>query len=129
MAEHELKVWPEFWPALASGEKTFELRKDDRGFRAGDILWLREWSKAAGYTGDYCIEKIILEREVLGIRYLEFNPMCYSLSLCPFPGPLDHPFTNIHTDCSTVIPFRDEARRHPNAAADVQDVFACAYVT
>jgi hypothetical protein len=50
--EHELKVWPEFWDALASGEKTFELRKDDRGFRAGDVLYLREWNpRSETYSG------------------------------------------------------------------------------
>lgn len=43
--EHELKVWPEFFKALVSGEKTFELRHDDRGFRVGDVLWLREWRR------------------------------------------------------------------------------------
>jgi hypothetical protein len=49
--EHELKTWPEFFTRLLSGEKTFELRKDDRGFQAGDTLWLREWSRSGGYTG------------------------------------------------------------------------------
>lgn len=43
MSEHDLKVWPRFFDALLSGEKTFEVRKDDRGFRAGDTLLLREW--------------------------------------------------------------------------------------
>jgi hypothetical protein len=43
MAEHELKCWPEFFRPLLSGEKTFEVRRDDRGFRVGDILWLREY--------------------------------------------------------------------------------------
>ncbi len=43
--EHELKVWPEFYAALASGEKTFELRRDDRGFNVGDVLYLREWRR------------------------------------------------------------------------------------
>src|SRR3954470_11426726 len=45
--EHELKCWPEFYKALVSGEKTFELRKNDRGFRVGDVLWLREWRRLA----------------------------------------------------------------------------------
>ena len=45
MSEHELKTWPEFYRCLESGEKTFELRKDDRGFRAGDVLRLREWRR------------------------------------------------------------------------------------
>lgn len=37
---HKLKVWPEYWDALASGEKKFEVRRDDRGFQRGDILAL-----------------------------------------------------------------------------------------
>ena len=37
---HELKTWPQFWPALCDGSKTFELRKNDRGFEVGDILIL-----------------------------------------------------------------------------------------
>ena len=49
--EHKLKTWPEFFKHIWSGEKTFELRKDDRGFRAGDTLRLQEWSFRHGYTG------------------------------------------------------------------------------
>ena len=49
---HDLKVWPVFFAALASGDKTFELRRDDRGFAVGDRLRLREWSPSAEcYTG------------------------------------------------------------------------------
>lgn len=44
MAKHELKTWPQYFERLLSGEKTFEVRKDDRGFQAGDLLVLREWS-------------------------------------------------------------------------------------
>lgn len=49
---HELKTWPEFFCALVDGQKTFELRKDDRGFRVGDTLVLREYQPGAKeYTG------------------------------------------------------------------------------
>src|SRR3974390_688590 len=51
MSVHELKCLPEFYCHLERGEKTFEARKDDRGFRAGDSLRLREWSKKDGYSG------------------------------------------------------------------------------
>jgi hypothetical protein len=52
MKEHELKVWTDFYPAIESGEKTFELRFDDRAYHAGDILLLREWDRGKKeYTG------------------------------------------------------------------------------
>jgi uncharacterized protein DUF3850 len=38
---HELKVDPAMWDRLADRSKTFELRRDDRGFQSGDelVLW------------------------------------------------------------------------------------------
>lgn len=40
---HELKIWPQYYCRVADGSKTFELRKNDRGFQPGDIVVLREW--------------------------------------------------------------------------------------
>jgi len=40
---HELKINPEFFDAVASGIKTFEVRKNDRPFRIGDTLVLLEF--------------------------------------------------------------------------------------
>ena len=40
MVTHKLKTWPVFYDAVARGEKTFEARKDDRGFQKGDKLVL-----------------------------------------------------------------------------------------
>jgi hypothetical protein len=49
---HQLKVWPTYFDAVADGSKTFELRRDDRGFRAGDVLELREFHpNTETYTG------------------------------------------------------------------------------
>lgn len=40
---HELKCWPEFFGSVIAGQKRFEFRLDDRGFKVGDRLVLREW--------------------------------------------------------------------------------------
>jgi hypothetical protein len=49
---HDLKSWPEFFGPVLEGRKTFELRKNDRNFMVGDILWLREWEpRTAKYSG------------------------------------------------------------------------------
>lgn len=51
MNRHALKVLPRFFAEIETDEKTFELRKNDRGFEVGDVLYLREWTKEAGFTG------------------------------------------------------------------------------
>lgn len=38
--EHELKTLAPYWDALESGEKNFEVRRDDRGFQKGEVLVL-----------------------------------------------------------------------------------------
>lgn len=64
---HHVKIWPEFFEAIAKGLKTFEYRLNDRDYRKGDGLVLREWvpetemvvehnkeinyGRRAGYTG------------------------------------------------------------------------------
>lgn len=41
--KHELKLHTNYFEAVASGQKCFEVRRDDRGFQKGDILILRRW--------------------------------------------------------------------------------------
>lgn len=54
---HRLKTWPDVYQATEDGTKTFEFRKDDRGFEVGDALDLEEWEPSVigknggGYTG------------------------------------------------------------------------------
>lgn len=55
---HHLKILPEFFKAVKSGNKKFELRKNDRGFMAGDSLKLNEWNPDSGYTGNAILAKI-----------------------------------------------------------------------
>jgi len=37
---HELKTWPQYYNRVADGQKTFEVRKNDRDFQVGDELVL-----------------------------------------------------------------------------------------
>jgi hypothetical protein len=50
--EHELKCWPEFFEPIFVGLKKFDLRKNDRDFKVGDIVLLREF-KYTGPVGRY----------------------------------------------------------------------------
>ena len=59
---HELKIRPDYFSAVASGHKKFELRRNDRNFKVDDRLLLREWDET-GYSGkkvlcriDYILE-------------------------------------------------------------------------
>jgi len=52
MVEHNLKTWDEFMVDIARGEKTFEVRKNDRGFKKDDMLVLLGWDNQNNkYTG------------------------------------------------------------------------------
>ena len=53
MAIHDLKILPEYFEAFKKQKKRFELRKDDRDYKVGDWICLREWDKDLGYTGEY----------------------------------------------------------------------------
>lgn len=43
MKIHTLKTWPLFWDSVEGGTKLFEVRENDRDFKAGDVLILRKF--------------------------------------------------------------------------------------
>ena len=52
MTIHELKTWKEYFEEVFNGRKTFEVRKNDRNFKKGDIIILQEWdNETQDYTG------------------------------------------------------------------------------
>ncbi len=53
---HRLKTWTEFFQAVLAEDKTFEFRRDDRGFMVGDTLALEHWDPGVKLIvghGDY----------------------------------------------------------------------------
>lgn len=46
MKTHKLKTLPVYFDAVQRGDKTFEIRKNDRDFQAQDALVLAEWDPA-----------------------------------------------------------------------------------
>lgn len=79
---HELKCWPSSFERISDGTKTFEVRRDDRGFQMGDVLRLREWdydrafelqSPERGFTGRE-VERVcgVIFRQGFGVDLGEF---------------------------------------------------------
>lgn len=50
---HHLKTWPEYFSAVKSGHKAFEVRRRDRDFKVTDAVLLKEWDQLTGkFTGN-----------------------------------------------------------------------------
>ena len=78
---HLLKILPEYYQAILKGEKRFEVRFNDRNYKKGDFLYLREHD-GKDYTGhaisvevtylldnpDYCKENFV----IMSIRRRKF---------------------------------------------------------
>ncbi len=66
---HDLKVLTQYYKAVISGKKTFELRKLDRDYRNGDLLRLREYD-GEDYTGqeaEYVITYVLTDAAKYGL--------------------------------------------------------------
>jgi len=54
MRSHILKIWPEHFQPVINGLKTFEIRKNDRNYKEGDIIVLKEYDpKKDTFTNRY----------------------------------------------------------------------------
>lgn len=52
---HFLKTWPPYWEEVDAGRKTFEVRRDDRDYRVGDMLVLDEYEPGTDtFSGRQC---------------------------------------------------------------------------
>lgn len=70
---HDLKTWTTPFKATWDGLKTLEIRKNDRGYRAGHALHLREWAMPAEvdeenhYTGASILALVTHVQEGFGL--------------------------------------------------------------
>jgi uncharacterized protein YqfB (UPF0267 family) len=58
--DHTAKSWCQFFQAIASGQKTHDLRDmKDRNYKVGDVIRLEEFDPVSGeYTGAICYVEI-----------------------------------------------------------------------
>lgn len=61
---HYVKILPEYYRAIERGDKTFEVRYNDRNYQTYDVLHLQEWM-----NGDYTGREITAE-----VTYLLDSP-------------------------------------------------------
>ena len=52
-ARHNLKIDLEYYLSISNGFKTFEIRKNDRYYREGDLLVLRPYCRKQGIFLNY----------------------------------------------------------------------------
>lgn len=67
---HELKILPEYFEEVVHGNKRFELRRFDRDYQIGDIVWLEEFD-GENYTGKKIaveIKYILRDCEIYGLK-------------------------------------------------------------
>lgn len=76
---HELKIYPDFFNAVISGKKTFEIRKNDRPFNEGDLLALNEWDWNR-YTGNSCL--VYVDYIMNSPEYLAKDMVVMSIKPC-----------------------------------------------
>jgi hypothetical protein len=60
MTRHDLKCWPEYFRPVWMGVKRFEIRRNDRDYRVGDELLLREWEPGdEKYSGRELLMRVV----------------------------------------------------------------------
>lgn len=61
---HEIKCWQKPFQATWDGDKTYEIRVDDRGYEVGDTLHQREWDVGLQrYTGRAVVSRVTYKTE------------------------------------------------------------------
>lgn len=86
---HELKIWPEYFNEVRGGRMKFQLRRNDRDYRVGDELLLKEWDPTVcyGHRGEACephytsrevkarVDYLMTAADVAGFGYRGISPI------------------------------------------------------
>ena len=91
---HTLKTHPPYFQQILDGQKTFEVRKNDRGFEPGHYVILDEWEpETKQYTG---------RKEVFQISFLLQGEFGLPSDVCVFSLIKidDDPVTKPNTACT-----------------------------
>jgi len=89
MKQHRLKTHPQYFERILSGDKTFEVRKNDRDFQVGDEIILEEWyPESESYSGDWALVRVtyLLQGGQFGIEddYIVMSIRILSTGADPF---------------------------------------------
>lgn len=57
--KHDLKIAPAYFDAVADGSKPFEVRFNDRNYKVGDVLLLREYVEEQGHYTGRTLERLV----------------------------------------------------------------------
>lgn len=102
---HELKCAKEYFEAVVSGKKSFEVRKNDRQYAVGDFLAMNEvqyvpeirtdgdgviTEQVPTYTGRSCLVEVvyILQND----QYLQPGYVCMSIRPCAIGRAVEHDY-------------------------------------
>jgi ASC-1-like (ASCH) protein len=78
---HELKIWPEYFAAVQSGDKRCEARLNNRRFSVGDKLCLREWEPTTDTFTGRSLEVRVTHILYGGKHGIERGYVCMSIEL------------------------------------------------
>lgn len=73
---HKLKIKPSYFAALKRGEKTCEIRLNDRDYRVGDVLDFTPIRDDGTYTGEvatYGVSHVLKDFEGLAEGYVALS--------------------------------------------------------
>ncbi len=100
---HSLKTHKQYFRAVISGRKTFEIRKNDRNFNIGDFLALNEYdAEEQCFTGNSClvyVDYILNDNEYCKTDYVVMSIKPVLAAKC------NHPYNSAKMTADYSVPY------------------------